>query len=217
MAKNDNLKDFLTDVADAIREKKGSADLINPQNFSEEIKNLPSGGESYTYGETMECDGIGVKVVKVIKVKDGVVTLNDNAIANQSAQEIILPNTLTSIGNSCMYNCAKLSRLILPESVTSIGPYCFRACSSLASLRIPTQVQIILDGLVLGASELTALILPANRVIELRSSPALSLTPIASGTGYIYVPSNLVDAYKSATNWSVYADSIRPLSELPNE
>lgn len=45
MAKNDNLKDFLTDVADAIREKKGTEDLINPQNFADEIRNLPNGGE----------------------------------------------------------------------------------------------------------------------------------------------------------------------------
>lgn len=48
MSKQDNLTDFLTDVANAIREKKGSSDLINPQNFSEEIKNLPSGGKRWT-------------------------------------------------------------------------------------------------------------------------------------------------------------------------
>ena len=44
MAKNDNLKDFLTDVADAIREKKGTTDLINPQDFSAEIASIQSGG-----------------------------------------------------------------------------------------------------------------------------------------------------------------------------
>ena len=43
MAKNDNLKDFLTDVADAIREKKGTTDKINPQDFSDEIKGIESG------------------------------------------------------------------------------------------------------------------------------------------------------------------------------
>ena len=43
MSKQDNLTDFLVDVADAIREKKGSTEKINPQNFSDEIKNLPSG------------------------------------------------------------------------------------------------------------------------------------------------------------------------------
>ena len=44
MAKNDNLTDFLTDVANAIREKKGTSNLINPQNFSDEIRSIEGGG-----------------------------------------------------------------------------------------------------------------------------------------------------------------------------
>ena len=46
MAKNDNLKDFLTDVADAIREKEGSTGLINPQEFSERIRAIEVGGDN---------------------------------------------------------------------------------------------------------------------------------------------------------------------------
>ena len=42
MSKENNLKDFLTDVADAIREKKGTTDLISPLDFSEEIKGIKS-------------------------------------------------------------------------------------------------------------------------------------------------------------------------------
>ena len=42
--KNDNLKDFLTDVADAIREKEGSSEPINPQEFSDRIRAIQSGG-----------------------------------------------------------------------------------------------------------------------------------------------------------------------------
>ena len=44
MAKDNNLKDLLTDVADAIRRKKGTTDLINPQDFSAEIDAIESGG-----------------------------------------------------------------------------------------------------------------------------------------------------------------------------
>ena len=44
MAKNDNLKDFLTDVADAIRAKKGTSAEINPQDFSAEIASIEEGG-----------------------------------------------------------------------------------------------------------------------------------------------------------------------------
>ena len=44
MAKNNNLTDFLTDVANAIRSKKGTTDLINPQDFSAEIASIETGG-----------------------------------------------------------------------------------------------------------------------------------------------------------------------------
>lgn len=45
MAKENNLQDFLTDVANAIREKKGTSDLINPQDFSKEITSLAGGND----------------------------------------------------------------------------------------------------------------------------------------------------------------------------
>ena len=52
MSKADNLKDFLTDVADAIRAKKGSTELINPQDFSSEIASLSGGLEVIEMTET---------------------------------------------------------------------------------------------------------------------------------------------------------------------
>lgn len=59
MAKNDNLKDFLTDVANAIREKKGTSALINPQDFSAEIASIQSGGGGLEEKDVnfYECDG----------------------------------------------------------------------------------------------------------------------------------------------------------------
>lgn len=48
MAKNDNLQDFLIDVAEAIRAKKGTTNLINPQDFSSEIASISGGGGDAT-------------------------------------------------------------------------------------------------------------------------------------------------------------------------
>ena len=46
MAKTDNLGDFLKDVADSIRTKTGTTELINAQNFSDKILNISSGGDN---------------------------------------------------------------------------------------------------------------------------------------------------------------------------
>ena len=49
MARVDSLGHFLTDVADAIREKKGTSDTIQASEFDTEITNLPSGGSSHAW------------------------------------------------------------------------------------------------------------------------------------------------------------------------
>ena len=65
-----------------------------------------------------------------------------------------------------------------------------------------------------GCSVLKAVILRRNvDVVTLGGTNAFTNTPVASGTGYIYVPSSLVDSYKSATNWSIYATQIRALED----
>ena len=43
MAKNNNLKDFVTDIADTLRVKTGTDQPINPQDFSNIIKGLTTG------------------------------------------------------------------------------------------------------------------------------------------------------------------------------
>lgn len=60
MAKNDNLTDFLVDVADAIREKKGTTELINPQDFASEIASIESGGGN---GWTGHADAEGLRAI----------------------------------------------------------------------------------------------------------------------------------------------------------
>lgn len=40
----ETIVELLTDVADAIREKKGTSDKINAQRFAEEIRSIEGGG-----------------------------------------------------------------------------------------------------------------------------------------------------------------------------
>jgi surface protein len=61
MAKNDNLVHYLIDIANAIREKNGTSDLINAQDFAEAIKN--GGGNSGSSGWTGHADAEGLRAI----------------------------------------------------------------------------------------------------------------------------------------------------------
>ena len=50
-------------------------------------------------------------------------------------------------------------------------------------------------------------------VVTLNDRLVFRNSPIASGTGYIYVPRALIEDYKVATNWSTYAAQFRALED----
>ena len=64
-----------------------------------------------------------------------------------------------------------------------------------------------------GSTKLSALVFRAASVCPLSATSKLNNTLIASGTGYIYVPRDLINSYESATNWSTYAGQFRALED----
>lgn len=148
-----------------------------------------------------------------------------------------LPNSLISIGELAFDSCTKLALTELPDNLTSISYGAFSYCPNITFKELPTSITIINSCVFQGCEGLTKLSLKGNItninqsafdgctglgafvLPNVTSTPTLGRnvfknTPIASGTGYIYVPDTLVDSFKSATNWSVYADQIKPISEL---
>lgn len=103
------------------------------------------------------------------------------------------------------------------QSLNTVGSDSFRY-SLFTQIDLPVCT-FINDRAFYGAINLNTLILRSDTVCTLNSENALqgpvddALTPIAKGTGYIYVPSALVDSYNAETNWSTFANQFRKLEE----
>ena len=115
---------------------------------------------------------------------------------------------LSEISQYNFYGCSNLEKVIFPQNFSGrLGNYSFSNCSNLEELDVRHCFRI--NSTFANCSSLKTLILrKIDGVCILNSSSALKDTLIAKGTGRIYVPISLLDKYKSASNWSTYADKI---------
>lgn len=115
-----------------------------------------------------------------------------------------------SIGSEAFNYCSVLETVNFPL-VTSIGMAAFRECGSLGTVDLPSATSI--GTYAFGyCYVLTSVILRnTTKVCTLSNANAFNDTAIASGSGYIYVPSSLIDQYKTASKWSTYAAQFRAL------
>jgi hypothetical protein len=127
-------------------------------------------------------------------------------------QSVSCPNATSVKGNGLM-NCSALTSVNLPK-VTQLANYAFQGCTSIAKLDFPALTSI--QGAVFSNNQsLVALILRSTKMCTIGNKNSLTGTPIANGTGYVYVPSTLVDTYKANGNWSNYAGQIRAIEDYP--
>lgn len=150
---------------------------------------ISSGTGTYTLGRNTTTDslfgGSGAKTRQfATKIYIGANTvIAKYALQDSRSLEIIsVYSGITSIGEGAFYNCYKIDEIILPATITTIGSYAF-ATGSFA----PFELTI------------TATTPPTIQVDTFSSTTKNYLTKI-------YVPAASLDAYKAATNWSVWAN-----------
>ena len=69
------------------------------------------------------------------------------------------------LGNSLFAGCDKLEKVILPESLTSIGEYVFWYCLNLKSFEVPTNVTSIGEDFIFGPHKITEISVKAGNTV----------------------------------------------------
>ena len=132
---------------------------------------VPSSVTSIGYRSFSICDSLTNITVDVnnkyykgidgnLYTKDGK-TLIQYAMGKKDAS-FIIPDGVTSIGNSAFYSCDSLTNITIPSSVTSIGDYAFEDCYRLTSITIPSSVTTIGNHAFEDCYSLTTITIPSS-------------------------------------------------------
>ena len=143
-------------------------------------------------------------IVKNVILGNSVVSIGTYAFYNCSnLTSIHIPESVTSIGDYALRSCKSLSSIYIPEGVTSIGNYAFYYCTSLTSVYIPEGVTSIGERVFAYCSSLTSVYIPegvtsiGERVFEQCSS-------LAS----VYIPEGVTSIGRYAFNYCTSLTSV---------
>lgn len=153
-------------------------------------------------------------------------------LGEEEVKDLVIPNSVTSIGDYVFYYCSGLTSVTMPNSVKSIGNYAFLYCSGLTSVIIPNSVTAIGEFAFSGCSALTSITIPISvtsigrfafsycsglkdyyvwaEKVPSTNSNSFSNTNIENAT--LHVPAASVEIYRQTDPWSGFG-RIVPLTD----
>ena len=157
----------------------------------------------------------------VAALLENTMTVLDNSLVSslrtracQGATKLVtvnLPNVI-SLGSYAFYQCSGLVTCKIPK-LTSVSTQTWYSCSKLKHADCG-QLANISAQTFNACTALESLILrKTSSICTLSNANGVSGSGIGKGTGYVYVPSALIETYKTATNWSTFANQFRALED----
>lgn len=128
---------------------------------------------------------------------------------------VVIPDSVTSIGEYAFYDCSRLTSIVIPNSVTSIGRYAFSSCTGLTSITISDSVTSIGDYSFWYCCGLTSVIIGngvtsigreafegCSKLVEVYNKSSLLITAGGSDIGYVVSSAKNVYTHKGGSKLS---------------
>ena len=106
------------------------------------IYGLNEDGESYTVTGIGNCQDTAVVIAEYYNGKL-VAAIGNNAFSGSPIVSIVIPNTITIIGEYAFYECEELLSVAIPNSVLEIGDHAFSSCLTLSAITLGCNVEKI--------------------------------------------------------------------------
>lgn len=123
---------------------------------------------------------------------------------------------VTALNSYAFYNCSRLPSVNFPLA-TSITANCFYSCGGIKKADFGAAKSIAASAFAYCEAMDTLILRRADAICTLANTTnSLKSTPIEKGTGYVYVPSALIETYKANSVWSTYAAQFRAIEDYPD-
>jgi hypothetical protein len=141
--------------------------LSLPEDPVENCRYVEKDGEIYITGYSVVENGIAVipseiegkpvtqingafeynNSVKIVIIPENVTTIGESAFSSLSIETVIFKgNNVIEISQSAFASCESLKKIDLPNSITTIGVGAFNNCSNLKEISLPSNLKVILSG-----------------------------------------------------------------------
>ena len=211
------LTNKLTAIADAIRGKTGKTEEMTLDAMAEAIESIETGGgggdlDAFIEGNINKDFASNATKARAYLLQNANIETLSMPYATElgarfcygcsNLKSISIPKASMLLGNT-FTNCKGLTEIYLP-ALTYLGNMDFDGCSNLKKADIGGELRTVGAANFRSCTVFDTLILRRTNVVGMANVSAFASSPFASGGtgGTVYVPSALIESYKTATNWS---------------